>query len=155
MWLSSFSKRVPVNLEWFGSWNSRFFQFFVGTVTFCPWFTWELCDSATPMHWYQKRKGQVRNVDGNWKSWNGVFVSLLPRTFQPALSTGCLPGVLPFCYSHWLPEKSSFHQASSFPSFNSLKKICSFPGYHGSLWQSCFLAFVSLKTKSKYRTKNL
>lgn len=127
---------------------------FVGAVTLCPWFVRELCDSATPMHWEKKRKGQVRNVDGNWKSSNCVFLShssLTPSSLHLALAAS--PGCCPFA-TQWLPENSSFHQASSLPSLKSLRKICSFPGYHGSLQQSCFLVFFSLKTISKYRIYN-
>lgn len=159
MRLLSFSKLVYVNLGWFCSWNSchnRLFQYFVcGRCHIVPLIrqgvVWQ-CNS----HALIEKKERSGEKCG-WKLEIlklCLSISLLPHTFQPALSTGCLPGVLPFCYSQWLPENSSFHQASSLPSLKSLRKICSFPGYHGSLQQSCFLVFFSLKTISKYRIYN-
>lgn len=128
---------------------------FVGAVTLCPWFVRELCDSATPMHWEKKRKGQVRNVDGNWKSSNCVFLShssLTPSSLHLALaaSPGCCPfathsdsqRILPFtrhqAFHHWSLSGKSVH-------FLAIMEVSSNP---------VSLVFFSLKTISKYRIYN-
>lgn len=131
MRLSSFSQLLPVNLGWICSWNTchnRLFQYFVcGHCHTVPLIhqgaVWQ-CNSHALIE-KMERSGEKC---GRKLEILKLCVSLLPYTFQPALSTGCLPGVLPFCCSQWLPEKSSFHQTSSLPSFKSLWKICSFPG---------------------------
>lgn len=101
MRLLSFSKLVYEDLGWFCSWNmchNRLFQYLVcGHCHIVPLIrqgvVWQCYSHAL----IEKRKGQVRNVDGNWKSSNCVFLS--HSSFTPCslhLALAASPGCCPF-----------------------------------------------------------